>query len=97
MRQVYSSRPCRHCTARRYGRYVLVELLGIGGMGEVALALTGHPGDFKRCVVKRLFPDCRGDAAVEERFRREGELVSRLSTAGCRRHWRSASAMESSS
>jgi tetratricopeptide (TPR) repeat protein len=67
---------------RRYGRYVLVELLGIGGMGEVALALTGHPGDFKRCVVKRLFPDCRGDAAVEERFRREGELVSRLSHSG---------------
>ena len=67
---------------RRFGRYVLVEVLGLGGMGEVSLALHGPRRQPRLCVVKRLFADCRGDAVVEERFRREGELVARLSHPG---------------
>jgi tRNA A-37 threonylcarbamoyl transferase component Bud32 len=67
---------------RRFGRYVLVELLGSGGMGEVALALRGKPEHFKLCVVKRLSAHRPKDPALEERFRREGELAAKLSDNG---------------
>jgi hypothetical protein len=70
---------------RRFGRYVLVELLGLGGMGEVALAICGRRASPQLCVIKRLFPDCRGDRVVEERFRREGELVAKLFHRGLSR------------
>lgn len=59
------------------GRYVLDELVGIGGMASVYRArvlLTDQP-----CAVKLLNPQLALDDTTRERFRREARLAQRLS------------------
>lgn len=64
---------------RRFGPYVLLEPLGTGGMGRVALAVSGDQGMETLCVVKRLLPHLRKDAELVARFRDEANLARRLS------------------
>jgi len=61
----------------RFGRYVLLEKLGQGGMGEVYRAL--HTRLHKQVALK-LLPKSRATSRpARERFQREIQLISRLS------------------
>ena len=62
---------------QQFGPYVLIRILGVGGMGDVYLALTGKPGMEKPCVVKRLAQHSTSEDSV--RFRREANLARKLS------------------
>lgn len=59
-----------------FGRYVLLEKLGEGGMGEVWRA---HDTEIDRMVaVKTLLPRFSEDLKFEQRFRREARAAARL-------------------
>ena len=59
-----------------FGRYVLLELLGRGGMGEVRRA---HDPTIDRVIaLKVLPPNFAGDKVYEERFRREARAAAGL-------------------
>ena len=62
---------------QRFGPYVLLRVLGVGGMGDVYLALTGKQGMERACVVKRLAQHSTSEDAL--RFRREANLARTLS------------------
>ncbi len=62
---------------QRFGPYVLLRMLGAGGMGDVYLALAGKPGMERACVVKRLAQHSTSEDG--ERFRREANLARKLS------------------
>jgi serine/threonine protein kinase len=57
---------------------MLLEPLGNGGMGTVALAISGEVGMETLCVVKRLLPHLRKDRELLSRFRDEANLARRL-------------------
>ena len=62
---------------RLLGRYEVVSLLGVGGMGEVYRA---RDTELERDVAVKVLPDAAsGDPAWLERFRREARALSRLS------------------
>lgn len=65
---------------RRFGPYVIVRHLNEGGMGTVQLAVTGKPGLEKACVLKQMLPEAAAVIPEQEaRFRREAQIVRRLS------------------
>jgi serine/threonine protein kinase len=68
-----NSFPCK------FGPYILVEMLGTSGMGEMVLALAGQLDKEKLYVVRRLAPELRSKAQAKDHFRREGQLSLRLS------------------
>jgi eukaryotic-like serine/threonine-protein kinase len=64
----------------RYGRYVLIDRLGAGGMAEVFRALVLGPEQFQRMiVVKRILPQLSANPAFVRMFIDEATLCGRLS------------------
>jgi serine/threonine-protein kinase len=63
----------------RFGSYVLVQSLGRGGMGQVALAISGQPGLETLCVIKRPLPPSETRPEHVARFRQEANIARRLS------------------
>jgi eukaryotic-like serine/threonine-protein kinase len=60
----------------RFGRYLLLEPLGRGGMGDVHLAR--RDGADKSCVLKLLRIEHRENAAQLSRLKREAQVLSYL-------------------
>jgi eukaryotic-like serine/threonine-protein kinase len=63
----------------RFGPYVLLQPLGEGGMGKVALALRDDGGRERLCVVKRLHAKYLKDPQRRQRFDDEAAISRRLS------------------
>src|SRR6185436_16792022 len=65
---------------QRFGRYVLLKRLAVGGMAEVFLArLEGEKGFSKAVVLKVVKPDLVEDPHFVDLFLDEGRLAARLS------------------
>ncbi|MFN7956516.1 MAG: serine/threonine-protein kinase [bacterium] len=76
--QLPASPPVHAPTAGQIvGTYTLVEPLGQGGMGVVWLA-SRNDGRFERHAAVKLLNVARVGRGAEERFRREGALLARL-------------------
>lgn len=63
----------------RFGPYVLLQPLGEGGMGKVALALVADERKEQLCVVKRLHARYLKDGEHRKRFDDEAAISRRLS------------------
>jgi serine/threonine protein kinase len=64
---------------RRFGKYVLLERIGRGGMAEVFRARTYGPGGFaKDCAIKRILPNLLDDEQFVRMFIDEARLTSHL-------------------
>ena len=61
----------------RVGPYLLLRLLGEGGMGKVYLAERAD-GEFRQQVALKLMRSGFASSELNERFRRERELLARL-------------------
>lgn len=64
----------------RFGRYEVLQSLGVGGMGEVSLAIDRGQGerDDKLVALKVLRPDFADDDEAVAYFLREARIVARL-------------------
>src|SRR5262249_42610556 len=60
-------------------RYTLRERIGAGSLGIVYRAEQLNTG--RKLAIKLLPPDAKRDPQIAERFRREGEVLSRLRSA----------------
>ncbi|HXN33606.1 MAG TPA: serine/threonine-protein kinase [Polyangiaceae bacterium] len=67
---------------RAFGRYVLFDLIGRGGMAEIYLARqTLQLGGARLCVVKQILPALAGDPRFSEMLVHEAKLAARLTHA----------------
>ena len=63
-----------------FGKYVLLDRIGAGGMAEVFQAVAGGPEGFQRSlVIKRMLPNLSQDAAFVRMFIDEAKLSGLLS------------------
>lgn len=63
-----------------FGRYLLIQRLSRGGMGEVYLAKTGQIQGFEKLVViKRILPHLSNNPEFSKRFTIEAEIAIKLS------------------
>ena len=51
-----------------FGRYLLVQRISRGGMGEIFLAKHGLAGFEKLCVIKKVLPNFSADEQFISRF-----------------------------
>jgi serine/threonine protein kinase len=68
--------PPRLTTGQQFGSYVILDRLGIGGMGEVYLARDSRLG--RTVALKVLAPDVSADKRRMKRFRQEAKVASSL-------------------
>ena len=67
---------------QRFGRYVLLDRLGWGGMAEIFLALAQGEGGFEKyLVIKRILPHLASDPQFVKMFLREAKLAALLQHA----------------
>jgi serine/threonine protein kinase len=67
---------------RSFGRYVLFDFIGKGGMAEIYLARQKtNLGASRLCVVKQILPGLAGDPKFSEMLVHEAKLAARLSHA----------------
>lgn len=67
---------------RVFGRYVLFDQIGRGGMADIFLARADTSlGGSRLCVVKQILPDFGKDQAFERMLIQEAKLAARLSQA----------------
>ncbi len=81
----FSRVPCPCCgtqlrVPKRFDRYLLEKVCGIGGMSKVYRAI--EPDLARRVAVKILNPDCPDREKVADRFLGEAQLVARLNHPG---------------
>jgi serine/threonine protein kinase len=63
---------------RVFGRYLLVQRLSRGGMGEIFLAKHGLAGFEKLAVIKKVLPHLAADAQFISRFVDEAQVAIKL-------------------
>ncbi|MBP6741606.1 MAG: hypothetical protein KA244_02075, partial [Deltaproteobacteria bacterium] len=69
----------RPMAPERYGKYNLLERIGVGGMAEVWRAKTlGAEGFTKDLVIKRILPKFTGDEESVRMFIDEARLVAKM-------------------
>ncbi len=61
-----------------FGRYLLVQRLSRGGMGEIFLAKHGLQGFEKLCVIKKVLPNLAEDEQFISRFVDEAQVAIKL-------------------
>src|SRR5690242_9065163 len=61
-----------------FGRYLLVQRLSRGGMGEIFLAKHGLAGFEKLAVIKKVLPHLAADKQFISRFIDEGQVAIKL-------------------
>jgi len=61
-----------------FGRYLLVQRLSRGGMGEIFLAKHGLQGFEKLCVIKKVLPNLAEDESFISRFVDEAQVAIKL-------------------
>src|SRR5512138_3486174 len=61
-----------------FGRYLLVQRLSRGGMGEIFLAKHGLAGFEKLCVIKKVLPSLAEDEQFISRFIDEAGVAIKL-------------------
>ncbi len=67
---------------RTFGRYVLFDFIGKGGMAEIFLARQKTDlGATRLCVVKQILPGLAGDPQFSDMLVHEAKLAARLSHA----------------
>ena len=66
----------RFTTDQQFGSYVILDRLGVGGMGEVYLARDSRLG--RTVALKVLAPDVSADKRRMKRFRQEAKVASSL-------------------
>src|SRR5215471_10721312 len=65
---------------RSFGRYLLFDFVGMGGMAEIYLARQKTElGATRLCVVKQILPALAGDRAFSDMLVHEAKLAARLS------------------
>lgn len=64
---------------RAFGKYLLFDCIGRGGVAEIFLArMTAQLGGARRVVVKQILPELSSDPRVSRLLVREAKLVTRL-------------------
>ena len=67
---------------RSFGRYLLFDFVGKGGMAEIYLARQKTDlGATRLCVVKQILPALAGDPQFSDMLVHEAKLAARLSHA----------------
>ena len=66
----------------KFGRYLILKKIAVGGMAEIFLARRISIGSFSKFIVlKRLAPEYQGKKSFERLFLNEARLTARLSHA----------------